>query len=134
MERQCTKCKAIKDFEHFHKCSKSKIGIREVCKPCRKAIALDYRDRYGDTLREKDNSRPIKNRSTPVVGTNKYRARYKALNAINSGKIKRLSCEVCGEENTHAHHDDYNKPFNLRFLCPRHHRIWHIENGEARNS
>jgi ribosomal protein S27AE len=35
-------------------------------------------------------------------------------------------CEVCGAtENVHAHHDDYSKPLEVRWLCSRHHAEHH---------
>lgn len=41
--------------------------------------------------------------------------------AIARNKIKRMPCEVCGKENAEAHHDDYNKPLNIKWLCKFHH-------------
>jgi len=41
---------------------------------------------------------------------------------------------VCGSsEYIHAHHDDYDKPLDVRWLCAAHHKQWHDENGEAKN-
>ena len=45
--------------------------------------------------------------------------------AISSGRLKRLPCEVCGKEKTDAHHDDYSKPLEVRFLCRKHHLEFH---------
>jgi hypothetical protein len=53
------------------------------------------------------------------------KARATAANAIAAGKIKRLPCEVCGSEKSDAHHDDYNQPLVVRFLCRKHHVQWH---------
>jgi hypothetical protein len=36
-----------------------------------------------------------------------------------------MPCEVCGDPQTHAHHDDYSKPLDVRWFCPRHHREEH---------
>lgn len=38
--------------------------------------------------------------------------------------LVRKPCEVCGEQ-AEAHHDDYNKPLEVRWLCFKHHREWH---------
>jgi hypothetical protein len=41
---------------------------------------------------------------------------------IASGQIKRQPCEFCGEFGG-AHHEDYRKPLELRWLCPHHHGL-----------
>lgn len=38
--------------------------------------------------------------------------------------IVRPGCEVCGLK-AEAHHDNYDKPLNVRWLCFRHHREYH---------
>ncbi len=36
-------------------------------------------------------------------------------------------CEVCGATgDVEAHHDDYAKPLEVRWLCPSHHKLLHI--------
>lgn len=47
----------------------------------------------------------------------KIRARNKIKHLCRIGKVKRGACEVCGAPNTHAHHDDYSKPLEVRWLC-----------------
>lgn len=47
--------------------------------------------------------------------------------AIQTGKLVRLPCEVCGIEEVDAHHDDYSKPLDVRFLCRKHHFDHHVE-------
>ena len=48
--------------------------------------------------------------------------------ALRSGKLTRQPCEVCGAEKAQAHHDDYTKPLDVRWLCTRHHAEWHRNN------
>lgn len=58
-----------------------------------------------------------------------YRALYRKI-------LIRQPCEVCGisgksDKNrhiVHAHHDDYNKPLDVRWLCKNHHFEWHKDN------
>ena len=54
--------------------------------------------------------------------------RMKARSILNhylrDKKIPRLGCEVCGEK-AEAHHDNYSKPLDVRWLCFKHHREHH---------
>lgn len=44
--------------------------------------------------------------------------------------IKKQPCEVCGRKETEAHHDNYDKPLEVRWLCFECHRKWHKDNPE----
>lgn len=47
---------------------------------------------------------------------------HKALGyAVRKGRVSKGPCEVCGESLVHGHHDDYSKPLEVRWLCPKHH-------------
>ena len=52
-------------------------------------------------------------------------ARATLENAVRTGKIEKNVCEVCGDKNTVAHHDDYSQPLKVRWLCHKHHREIH---------
>ena len=53
-------------------------------------------------------------------------------NALSSGKLQKRPCEVCGNIMTDAHHDDYNKPLDVRWLCRKCHAEWHRHNEPIR--
>ncbi len=56
-------------------------------------------------------------------------------NAIRGKKLFKEPCEVCGcTDKIHAHHDDYDKPLDVRWLCSAHHSQWHAKNGTALNA
>ncbi|HVI80409.1 MAG TPA: hypothetical protein VM715_20100 [Candidatus Acidoferrum sp.] len=55
----------------------------------------------------------------------KEAARVLLNRAVKSGRIARGACERCGMPRAQAHHDDYMKPLDVRWLCPRHHYAEH---------
>lgn len=46
-------------------------------------------------------------------------------NAINSGKMQKMPCFVCGENVVEAHHADYDQPLSVTWLCVEHHKEIH---------
>lgn len=73
------------------------------------------------------------NRGGPVSDDRVHNLTEKA---IRKGVLVPKPCEVCGFQGTgsdgrnlvQAHHDDYNKPLEVRWLCQKHHHEWHKEN------
>lgn len=55
----------------------------------------------------------------------RLRANRAVFRAIMTGKLKRLPCEICGGRPAEGHHEDYNKPLEVIWLCMRHHREIH---------
>lgn len=53
--------------------------------------------------------------------------------AVQLGILIRRPCEICGEKRAVAHHDDYAKPLDIRWLCYPHHSEWHRANGPGIN-
>ena len=52
-------------------------------------------------------------------------AHHSLRSALRRGLIIRGPCEICGAEETDGHHDDYDKPMQVRWLCRFHHRQAH---------
>jgi hypothetical protein len=84
------------------------------------------REAYAQTPEGKRRGAAAKRRYTernPVK-----RAAVNAVNnAIRDGRLTRQPCEVCGAK-AQAHHDDYSKPLDVRWLCATHHAEWHRNN------
>ncbi|MDB6455106.1 hypothetical protein [Falsirhodobacter sp. 20TX0035] len=59
----------------------------------------------------------------------KYNAHLAVQQALNSGTLDKQPCEVCGRTVVDAHHDHYDQPLNVRWLCRRHHVKLH-QGGE----
>lgn len=55
----------------------------------------------------------------------KHRARSILNSAVASGKIIRKPCRVCGNKRSQGHHNDYNKPLKVIWLCALHHAELH---------
>ncbi len=104
MNKKCTKCTKIKELKEFYSEKRVKDGKRSVCKKCH----IQNVDSYQAT-----------------VGLMKRKIRLRTRYLINKGKLKRKHCEVCGNKETQAHHDNYNDIYNVRFLCQKHHTEHH---------
>lgn len=55
----------------------------------------------------------------------KARARAAVRTALRNGKLKRGDCEIGGDcrGRIEAHHDDYDRPLDVRWLCTKHHGL-----------
>ena len=51
----------------------------------------------------------------------KYQAHLAVQRALISGVLEKQNCEVCGAVKVDAHHDRYDEPLNVRWLCRSHH-------------
>lgn len=140
--KTCGKCGNTKEHGAFHKRSASKDGLSACCKVCQseydKARAdlpkrVIARREYMKTPEGKlahDRARHAWIERNPK----KRRVHVITGNAIRSGALTKSPCESCGAINVCAHHDDYDKPLEVRWLCPPCHARWHKENGEGKNS
>lgn len=61
----------------------------------------------------------------------RHEARWQAGHAIATGRLVRQPCEVCGASRVDAHHPDYSKPLEVRWLCRACHRAEHAR-GHAK--
>lgn len=137
--KRCFKCGVAKELNDFYKHPQMADGHVNKCKECNKNDVKENRIVNIQYYREYDRKRG--NRQGPEYFKeynskypNKYRAHTLVSNAIRSGKLHPEPCCECGSlENTHAHHDDYAKPLNIRWMCASCHKYWHLINGEAKN-
>lgn len=115
-------------------------GHLNKCKACARLDSIEHREKNIDHYRAYDRQRgnrlPAGHcREFREKYPRKYKAQTMIGNAIRGGKMKRMPCEECGEtKSVHGHHDDYQYPLSVRWLCAAHHRQWHVKNGEAKNA
>lgn len=86
----------------------------------------EYQKEYRKKNREKLNKYSSEMRSKRKQ---KYgEAHHFVSHALANSKIEKKPCDVCGAEDAEAHHDDYNKPLEVRWLCRACHAEWHKNN------
>lgn len=148
-EKQCIDCNQLKPISEFYQKGEGKY--RAVCKDCyRKRYSKSwkkYYQKHKDEILLRVRKYYIANRDRILERYKKWCKTEKAKKIIRekekkrrrrwlqkvrcrelfhyylkTGKIKRGVCEICGSEEVEAHHDDYSKPLQVRWLCPKHHR------------
>lgn len=138
--KTCFKCGAEKPLTEFYKHPAMADGRVNKCKECNKKYVRENRSDKVEYYREYDRERGNRQDASYLSDyraeyPNKYAAHAMVGTAIKSGKLEKKPCELCGTSNAvHAHHDDYLKPLDVRWLCASHHRQWHINNGQALNA
>ncbi len=138
--KTCFKCGGEFELSEFYPHKQMADGHLNKCKECTKTDSTRHRNANLDKIRKYDRGRG--NRQSPgyllkyrAEKPNAYKAGCMVSNAVRDGKLFREPCGVCcSEENVHAHHDDYLKPLNVRWLCVVCHNQWHAVNGEGLNA
>jgi predicted transcriptional regulator len=137
--KRCRKCEADKPLEDFAVTKMNKTEYRwPYCKPCEIARQADRRER-GLHL-EKTRRHVAKHAEKYPEET---AARKAFAEAVRSGRIVRPdTCEACGQKpapnrlgrsSVQGHHDDYSKPFEVRWLCQPCHNRHHKNLAAARS-
>ena len=136
LAKVCRRCGIEKPLDEYYVHSMMLDGHLNFCKPCVKARVRKHR-RENDSVRQYDRNRPRteafkqweieRARMRHLERPLKKKAHAKIAYAIRMGRIVRKPCEDCGSR-AEAHHDDYSKPYDVRWLCSMHHKRWHAEN------
>jgi hypothetical protein len=145
--KTCFKCHITKPLSEFYRHPKMSDGHLNKCKSCTKKDTQKRTDylRANDPewvedelarQRLKERKRRELGLASPASPATIYkwrknnpqkRAAHSAVQyALESGKLQKLPCSVCGVKNAHAHHDDYSKPLDVIWLCSRHHHERHV--------
>lgn len=140
--KTCSKCKGKKPLNLFQVRNASKDGFTARCKQCLKA----YDDsRLRDPKRMKariEYQKTEKGRLAHAKANTKWLEKNKKKrsvhvitgNAIRDGKLTKKPCEACGVNKVNAHHEDYDEPLMVKWLCDLCHKEWHAIHGEGRNA
>lgn len=146
--KTCRRCGKNKSLPSYYAHKKMLDGHLNVCKECVKARVRRHREENLERIRAYDRKRgllPHRKEATRIRSKlPEYREKHRQVcrehyvrypaasksrtivsNAIRDGKLKKRPCEVCGKREAQAHHDDYLKPLDVRWLCTFHHGEWH---------
>lgn len=150
--KQCKKCGETKPLSEFYKHKAMADGHLNHCKECKRKDAINVRNANIDYYRAYDQARAnnperVQSRLNYAQSENgrimakKSSANFTKNNpvakkcqtavrsAIRDGRLVKAACEVCGSTSKiHGHHNDYSKPLDVRWLCPKHHAEWHKHN------
>ena len=150
-KKYCSTCCTTKDEDEFYRHKRD--GRRSMCISCSKASRKEsapyfkeYRRRpevrakqrlytkklrdsgYWKTAKERkrssDNQKKL--RKDPVQKL-KHDARRYTNKMKRRGKTQQLPCAECGRFESQAHHEDYNRPLHIVWLCLECHTNLHNE-------
>jgi ribosomal protein S27AE len=135
--KTCFKCNIQKPLTDFYKHSMMADGFVNKCKKCNKKDVTEHRNKNLEKVREYDRiraSNPERRRAMSAISKSWRQEDFRRTQchnavsrAIKSGKLIRQSCEKCGNENSLAHHEDYDKPLMVNWLCQPCHKKRHKE-------
>lgn len=135
--KKCFKCKTIKPLILFYKQKNMADGYLNKCKECTKADSSANRLKNIDKVREYDRQRAKNperkslcrevNKAWRQEDTRRYKAHKAVYSAIKKGSLVRKNCERCGSDKSLAHHEDYDKPLAVTWLCQPCHKQRHLE-------
>ena len=158
--KKCFKCGFTKPLSEFYKHSQTLDGYFNKCKECTKKDVYKYRDKNIEKIKAYDRNRPnhkerlkankerlLKNpealkkykekqRQWGFKNKEKRNAHCKVARALLRGiLIRPVKCEKCGAiEKIEAHHDDYSKPLEVKWLCVECHNQRHKELREIKRN
>lgn len=150
--RECGGCGEWLPFESFNKSANLRDGLSTYCRSCENEKGREYYQRNAEACGKKNRGNYRKkaeyrrqqnreyyqrNRDRILDRTRQYalknkriKSAHSALNmAVAAGKISRpLFCDDCHIScRPDAHHDDYDKPLDVAWVCRRCHNNRHAK-------
>jgi hypothetical protein len=139
--KKCFKCNAVKLLEEFYKHPNMPDGHVNKCKECNKNDATTHRNKNLEKVREYDRARGKESKRIKATTeiTRAWRAEDARRNvahnqvarAVRNGTLVRQPCVRCDETKSIAHHEDYDHPLVVMWLCQPCHKQRHKELKET---
>ena len=135
--KECFKCKSVKPLDEFYKHSRMADGHLNKCKDCTKNDASKHRSENLEKIRAYDRERsknPERKKAAAAISAawrkedkRRTRAHNAVTRAVRKGELIRQPCSRCGAVKSLAHHEDYDKPLDVVWLCQPCHKLRHKE-------
>jgi hypothetical protein len=133
--KRCPKCARQLPYTAFAKDARTKTGLRSNCRECCSKYQKRYHREHQPTEEQKAIARAratawrLEHPERHQANIEAYRRRKSEIRAAQiavqtalvAGRLVRQPCEVCGSAKSEAHHDDYDRPLDVRWLCRPHH-------------
>ncbi len=132
-EKRCPSCEQWKKSCEFYKSLKRYDGLAVYCKICIRERMVRHIRKNAEKFREYDRKYYQEHKGewkkrqekSKEKYPEKWKARNKLRGEVRKGTIKRLPCEKCGKTPSDGHHEDYEKPLEVKWLCRLHHLELH---------
>ena len=136
----CYDCKSVKEkreYGYCNACRRKKDNENRILKGITKKHQYGLCPQCGKEKPNKNwayclkcnnaNSAKWKRENPFLTEEEKFKKNVRSITRyyVRKGILIKSSCEVCGEKKVEGHHDDYNKPLEVRWLCRKHHDEHH---------
>ncbi len=135
--KKCFKCLTVKSLDDFYKHPNMGDGHLNKCKECTKSDSNKHRSENLEKVRAYDkerSSRPERvalhlqvTRAWRAEDKRRSKAHRAVSYAIKKGTLTRQPCIRCGNVKSEGHHEDYDKPLEVMWLCTPCHKQRHKE-------
>ena len=135
--KTCFKCNTVKPLSEFYKHPRMADGHVNKCKECNRNDVTANRNKNIEKVREYDRARgkePERIKASREIirawrneDSRRVLAHTSVARAIRNGSLVRQPCVRCGEAKSLAHHEDYDKPLEVVWLCQPCHKQRHKE-------
>lgn len=135
--KKCFKCEAVKPLSEFYRHKMMADGHLNKCKECTKADVGRHRLENLDGIRAYDRRRA--GRPSRAKKAAEISARWRAADprhqrchsavshALRNGSLLKTPCVRCGSQRSVGHHESYDRPLDVTWLCQPCHKARHKE-------
>jgi len=123
--KKCYACDSVKKLEYFSLSTTRNSGRSSCCRECdakkSRERRLNNEPKLNKPTEEQKEKWRANEKEMRAKYPEKYKARYLCKSAVKNGTLTKFPCDVCGELKVEAHHTDYSKPYDVTWLCKKHH-------------